>query len=106
MGRLLGGEHAFQLPRVGWRLLACENGASQDCIIVVVFVFVLFGTPLDACVCALRIMRACKLAATSTHVDLETWACAPQKSTYPGPGMNRTVLQIMLIASPPFAINT
>ena len=23
-------------PRVGWRLLACENGASPDCIIVVV----------------------------------------------------------------------
>ena len=26
----------LQLPRVGWRLLACENGASPDCIIVVV----------------------------------------------------------------------
>ena len=31
----------IQLPRVGWRLLACENGASTDCIIgVVVVVFV------------------------------------------------------------------
>ena len=26
----------LQLPRVGWRLLACQNGASPDCIIVVV----------------------------------------------------------------------
>ena len=26
----------LQLPRVGWRLLACENGASPDWIIVVV----------------------------------------------------------------------
>ena len=26
----------IQLPRVGWRLLACKNGASPDCIIVVV----------------------------------------------------------------------
>ena len=25
-----------QLPRVEWRLLTCENGASPDCIIVVV----------------------------------------------------------------------
>ena len=44
--------------------------------------------------------------ANSSHTDLETWACAPQKSTYSGPGMNRTVLQIMLIATPPLAINT
>ena len=28
----------LQLPRVEWRLLACENGASPDCIIVVVVV--------------------------------------------------------------------
>ena len=28
----------LQLPRVGWRLLACINGASPDCIIVVVIV--------------------------------------------------------------------
>ena len=26
----------IQLPRVGWRLVACENGASPDCTIVVV----------------------------------------------------------------------
>ena len=26
----------IQLPRVNWRLLACGNGASPDCIIVVV----------------------------------------------------------------------
>ena len=26
----------LQLPRVGWRLLDCKNGASPDCIIVVV----------------------------------------------------------------------
>ena len=26
----------LQLPRVGWRLLACLNGASPDCIVVVV----------------------------------------------------------------------
>ena len=25
----------LQLPRVGWRLLACENGQSPDCTIVV-----------------------------------------------------------------------
>ena len=24
-----------ELPRVGWRLLACFNGASPDCIVVV-----------------------------------------------------------------------
>ena len=30
------GESMIQLPRVGWRLLACENGASPDCTIVVV----------------------------------------------------------------------
>ena len=30
MGRLLGGEHA---SRVGWRLLACQNGAFPDCIV-------------------------------------------------------------------------
>ena len=30
----------LQLPRVGWRLLACQNGASPDCIIVVVVVVV------------------------------------------------------------------
>ena len=30
------GESMLQLPRVGWRLLACKNGASPDCIIVVV----------------------------------------------------------------------
>ena len=29
-------ESVIQLPRVGWRLLACENGAFPDCIIVVV----------------------------------------------------------------------
>ena len=28
----------IQLSRVGWRLLACENGASPDCIIVVAVV--------------------------------------------------------------------
>ena len=27
----------FNLPRVGWRLLACQNGASPDCIILVCF---------------------------------------------------------------------
>ena len=32
------GESMFQLPRVGWRLLACQNGASPDCISVVVVV--------------------------------------------------------------------
>ena len=32
----------IQLPRVGWRLLACQNGASPDCIIVVVVVAVAF----------------------------------------------------------------
>ena len=26
----------IQLPRVAWKLLACKNGASPDCIIVVV----------------------------------------------------------------------
>ena len=30
----------LQLPRVVWRLLACENGASPDCIIVAVAVAV------------------------------------------------------------------
>ena len=28
----------LQLPRVEWRLLACENGASPDCFIVVVVI--------------------------------------------------------------------
>ena len=28
----------IQLPGVGWKLLACENGASPDCIVVVVAV--------------------------------------------------------------------
>ena len=23
-----------QLPRVGWELLACQNGASPDCVVV------------------------------------------------------------------------
>ena len=30
----------LQLPRVGWWLLACENGASPDCIVVVIAVVV------------------------------------------------------------------
>ena len=30
------GESMLQLLRVGWRLLACQNGPSPDCIIVVV----------------------------------------------------------------------
>ena len=29
-------ESMIQLSRVGWRLLACENGASPDCLVVVV----------------------------------------------------------------------
>ena len=29
------GESMLQLPGVGWGLLACKNGASPDCIIVV-----------------------------------------------------------------------
>ena len=46
-----------------------------------------------------------ELAANSTHADLETWACAsPKDQTHTGPGMNRTVLQIMLIATPPLAL--
>ena len=36
----IGRESMIQLPRVGWRLLACENGASPDCIIIVVVVVV------------------------------------------------------------------
>ena len=28
------GESMLQLPRVEWKLLACQNGASPDCIIV------------------------------------------------------------------------
>ena len=58
------------------------------------------------CVCTLHKTRACKLAARCTHADLETWACAPRGSTYPGPGMNKTALQIMIIATPPLAMNT
>ena len=34
------GESMLQLPRVGWKLLAWKNGASPDCIIVVVNVAV------------------------------------------------------------------
>ena len=34
------GESMLQLPRVGWRLLASENGAPPDCIIIVVVVVV------------------------------------------------------------------
>ena len=33
-------ESMLQPPRVGWTLLACQNGASPDCIIVVVVVVV------------------------------------------------------------------
>ena len=29
----------LQLPRVGWRLLACSNGASPDCVVVVEWFF-------------------------------------------------------------------
>ena len=38
IGRDGWGESMIQLPRVGWRLLACQNGASPDCIMVVVVV--------------------------------------------------------------------
>ena len=39
----------LQLPRVGWRLLACQNGASPDCIVVAVFaVFAVVAVVLDA----------------------------------------------------------
>ena len=45
----------LQLPRVGWRLLACYNGASPDCIIVVfvvvVFVVVVFVVVFVVCCC-------------------------------------------------------
>ena len=52
----------LQLPRMGWRLLACQNGASPDCIIVVVVVvvvvclflfvcFLLFGCLVGLLVC-------------------------------------------------------
>ena len=34
------GESMLQLPRVGWRLLACKNGTSPDCTTIVVFVVV------------------------------------------------------------------
>ena len=73
------------------------------CLFVRLFVclLLLYGTPLNACVCTLRITRARKLVADSTRADLETWACAHQNSTDPGPGTNRTVLKIMLIATPP-----
>ena len=37
---------------------------------------VLFGTPLNVCVCTLHITRAKSYLANSTHADLETWACA------------------------------
>ena len=34
------GESMLQLPRVGWRLLAFQDGASPDCIVVVVVVVI------------------------------------------------------------------
>ena len=39
LDHLLGREHD-ELPRVGRKLLACQNGTSPDCVIVVVLVFV------------------------------------------------------------------
>ena len=50
----------------------------------------LFGTLLNVCVCTLHKSACAKLTANSTHAGLKTWARAPQKSTYPSPGMNRT----------------
>ena len=47
-----------------------------------------------------------ELPANSTHADLETWACAPQKATYPSPGMHRTEPIMTLIATSPFTIST
>ena len=44
----------IQLPRVEWRLLACSNGASPDCIIVVVFVVGCCG-----CGCCLLFVVGC-----------------------------------------------
>ena len=36
---------------MGWRLLACENGASPDCIIVVVVVVVAVAAAAVCCCC-------------------------------------------------------
>ena len=78
----------LQLPRVEWKLLACKNGASPDCIIVVVVVW-----DTIECVCMYTPHNAHmqELTAYSTHADLETWACALQESSNPSPGMNRNV---------------
>ena len=41
----------LQLPRVKWRILACKNGASPDCIIAAVVVVVVGGVAVvfDTC---------------------------------------------------------
>ena len=38
VGATFVGESMIQLTRVEWRLLACLNGASADCIVIVVVV--------------------------------------------------------------------
>ena len=55
----------IQLSRVGWRLLACENAASPDCVVVVVVVevvvVVVVQSHMRVCVCA--------------HPRLYYWCC-------------------------------
>ena len=48
----------IQLPRVRWRLLACQNGASPDCIIAVVVLFFLLLL-LWKCACVLLMFLFC-----------------------------------------------
>ena len=37
----------LQLPKVVWRLPACENGASPDCIVVVEWLYCSFRIIVD-----------------------------------------------------------
>ena len=54
-GHLLGRDHG-SLPRVGWRLLACHNGASPDCIIVVVGVVVVVVVAVGFVLCVVVVV--------------------------------------------------
>ena len=47
------------LPRVGWRLLACGNGASGDCIIIIIVVVVVVVSEGALWVCMSTTAYAC-----------------------------------------------
>ena len=59
VGPPASGESMIQLPRVGWRLLACKNGASPDCIIVVCCCVLLCVVVVVVCCCVLLCVVVC-----------------------------------------------